>query len=536
MAHLIGHLAQSGSRKADGTVNASGKVYLYRAGTPSLAVGYTDPEATVPWTRSGGGIVLDVAGKAKIYTKEPCDVVVADSAGSVVDTISGFNQHRAELVEVENDGFTGALADGSSGSVSQELGGLTDLDTILTSAHASLGPDFQYQESAGATPRNYVDWLRDVWVSVKDFGAVGDGLTDDTAAIQKAIARVKALGGGVVYFPPGIYLISAALALASATGVSLKGSGALTSVIKATSTSINALAFTTCSGFTIEDLALANTGNATTAGLLLTDSGAVAVSRCSVSGYRFSVDSNVAVNIDRTLTISGCTLDATADAAARSVRLRGASLTGSTLVVGGKWDSTTTGNGLELQGSASNVTLIGLNLGRQAIGVLYESTWVGTGVVALGCNFGSCTIDLKSDPTSTATAFADVANQGFGSVVDASNGMDLRSFSGARPAGQRVKAITVAGAGTITPGTDGVANHWSITANGSFTFANGTAGTEDGGLLSLSITNATGGAITASFGAGYATSAAVSPAAGATINLLFIRNGSTFREVSRATA
>lgn len=47
--------------------------------------------------------------------------------------------------------------------------------------------------------------------NVKDFGAVGDGVTDDTAAIQLAFDE-----GGVIYFPSGTYLISAKL-----TGTSL---------------------------------------------------------------------------------------------------------------------------------------------------------------------------------------------------------------------------------------------------------------------------------------------------------------------------
>ncbi|WP_258001382.1 glycosyl hydrolase family 28-related protein [Fischerella thermalis] len=45
-------------------------------------------------------------------------------------------------------------------------------------------------------------------VSVKDFGAVGDGIQDDTSAIQKAIDDVHKAGGGVVNFPSGIYKVT----------------------------------------------------------------------------------------------------------------------------------------------------------------------------------------------------------------------------------------------------------------------------------------------------------------------------------------
>lgn len=39
------------------------------------------------------------------------------------------------------------------------------------------------------------------YASVMDFGAMGDGVTDDTDAIQSAINHVYARGGGTVYFP-----------------------------------------------------------------------------------------------------------------------------------------------------------------------------------------------------------------------------------------------------------------------------------------------------------------------------------------------
>lgn len=50
------------------------------------------------------------------------------------------------------------------------------------------------------------------WANPKDFGATGDGTTDDTTAIQDAIdAMCTANIGGVIYFPRGTYLISATL-------------------------------------------------------------------------------------------------------------------------------------------------------------------------------------------------------------------------------------------------------------------------------------------------------------------------------------
>lgn len=48
---------------------------------------------------------------------------------------------------------------------------------------------------------------KELWLDVKDFGAVGDGETDDVEAIQAAIDAAHEAGGGTVFMPPGIYLI-----------------------------------------------------------------------------------------------------------------------------------------------------------------------------------------------------------------------------------------------------------------------------------------------------------------------------------------
>ena len=59
---------------------------------------------------------------------------------------------------------------------------------------------------SGVVPRLISDGFGD-YVSVKDFGAVGDGVTDDTAAVQAADQQARALGATLL-FPGGTYMVS----------------------------------------------------------------------------------------------------------------------------------------------------------------------------------------------------------------------------------------------------------------------------------------------------------------------------------------
>lgn len=58
-----------------------------------------------------------------------------------------------------------------------------------------------------------VNLLKQNVVSVKEFGAVGNGIVDDTASIQAAINSSPV--GATVYLPPGTYLVSAPIVLSS---------------------------------------------------------------------------------------------------------------------------------------------------------------------------------------------------------------------------------------------------------------------------------------------------------------------------------
>src|SRR5215470_10435688 len=100
---------------------------------------------------------------------------------------------------------------------------------------------------------------------VKAYGAVGDGSTDDTAAIRSAITAASATGG-TVFFPPGVFVLPSLLTCKSLNNVSFQGSGKSTTILKSAipvgfpprNGGPTMLGFFNCTNFSIRDMTFDN--------------------------------------------------------------------------------------------------------------------------------------------------------------------------------------------------------------------------------------------------------------------------------------
>jgi hypothetical protein len=80
-------------------------------------------------------------------------------------------------------------------------------------------------EALGAKPKPKSGIAEHEVFNVHNYGAVGDGVHDDTTNIQDAIDAAQAIGGGTVYLPPGTFTTTATL-LITADNMSFQGEGA----------------------------------------------------------------------------------------------------------------------------------------------------------------------------------------------------------------------------------------------------------------------------------------------------------------------
>lgn len=135
---------------------------------------YYDDALTIPAAqplRTLNGYIMRNGSPARLYTsQEDFSLTVREKSGALVF----------------------AVADANS---------LSDLASDLASGSGSSMIGYN-QGGASAVDRTVQSRLRD-FVSVKDFGAVGDGVTDDTAAFNAAFASSQN-----VFIPAGTYMVS----------------------------------------------------------------------------------------------------------------------------------------------------------------------------------------------------------------------------------------------------------------------------------------------------------------------------------------
>ena len=198
MQRYTNFIASTTATNSTLTVLSNASCVVYIAGTLGAATLYSDNAATP--TPLANPFLSSATGMIDFYAANGRYDVVVSKVGYLTVTIS----------DIELDDL---LAPSGSNSVGYLPAGAS---AVATTVQTKL------RES----------------VSVKDFGAVGDGFTDDTAAIQLAIT---AGAGKELYFPAATYIISSALTIVSAN-TRLVGDGFGT-VIKNTSLTGHALKF-----------------------------------------------------------------------------------------------------------------------------------------------------------------------------------------------------------------------------------------------------------------------------------------------------
>lgn len=214
--------------------------YPSRQGTPSRFYSATDTYS-ITVRNKNRALVFSAFDQSDAPTSvfDISTQVIVATASQVTFTLTTFSYLPAtDTLEVYRNGLRLRL---NSDYIE------TNSTTVTLTSPATAGDEFLFQggtvrvgnqtpgtavsfiqAGAGAVTRNMQEKAREI-VSVKDFGAVGDGVTDDTTAIQTAINSISA-NGGQVLFPSGNYKTTAEL-LVSSSNVSIVGDSMLSSRI-----------------------------------------------------------------------------------------------------------------------------------------------------------------------------------------------------------------------------------------------------------------------------------------------------------------
>lgn len=231
MARSTTFTLPSGAQITDGGTN-----FTNLSGTLSIAgqLGVTGNINSL--ALSGGGGNITIATGAFTLTNTPGNHAILSGNGT-----GGFTALTAAVGDTVYGGSAGA---------GTRLAGNT---AAHTQYYAQTGTG-----SASAAPA----WQNGPSFNVRDYGAVGDGSTDDTPAIAAALTAAEAVSGAV-YFPTGVY---ACTALTYSSGnVDFYGDGPDAAILKETSATAALITGSVSGGrCSFRNLQFATTGTRTT--------------------------------------------------------------------------------------------------------------------------------------------------------------------------------------------------------------------------------------------------------------------------------
>ena len=215
----------------NGVILSGGLIYTYSAGTTTPLATYTTNLGTVAQPNP---IILDAAGRIPsgelwLTTGFGYKFVTKDANGVLIGTYDNvpssaqppiINDASSISYEQGNSTIAGLFIVGQSYLIT--FVGTTNFQAIGASAN-QIGVYFIATGTGSGTgtaqfSRTVQAKFQEV-VSVKDFGAIGNGSTDDTVAIQKAFSS----GATIITIPVGVYLLSSTVTVP--TGVTLSGYG-----------------------------------------------------------------------------------------------------------------------------------------------------------------------------------------------------------------------------------------------------------------------------------------------------------------------